>query len=67
MLEKGHNEFGIFADDFYISRAFNGDSLVMIAAFVEANYDLIFKVVSNGKLTFATISLSIHIAFYEFI
>lgn len=67
MFEKGHNKFRIFTDDFYISRTFNCNSLIVIATFIETNHNFIFKIISDGKLTLATISLSVHIALYEFI
>lgn len=47
MLEKGDDEFSIFADDLDISWGLYGDGLILVAAFVESNYDLFVDVVSD--------------------
>ena len=67
MFEQGHNEFCIFADDFDVLRGFNGYSLILVAALVEANYYLFIDTVSNCKFALAAISLTFECAFNELV
>ena len=58
MLEQSHYEFCIFADNFNIARSFYGNCLVVIAALIETNANLLIQIVTNRKFTLTSVALS---------
>lgn len=59
MLKQCYYEFRIFTYDLHISRSFNGNGLIGVATFIEANHYLPVHVITDGKLAFAAISFSL--------
>lgn len=67
VLDEGDHKFGVFADDLDILGGLDGNGLVMVAAFIMPNHDLVVDVIANGKLTLAPVPLPALLALYKLV